>query len=73
MNNIPTFAHYELYLYCQNHGLYKLWPFDSHIECLVAYHILRYKASQILLSSCFFIPILGVWTMVVLNTILATY
>jgi hypothetical protein len=73
MYNIPTFALYQLNFYHHNHGFYKLWLFDLHIECLMAYHILSYKASQIPLNSYFLIPILGVWTMVVLNTILATY
>ncbi len=57
MYNIPTFALYQLNFYCHNHGLYKLWPFNLHIECLVAYNILSYKAFQILHSSCFLIPI----------------
>lgn len=73
MYNIPTFALYQLNFYRHNHGLYKLWSFNLHIECLVAYHILSYKASQVPFSSCFLIPILGVWTMVVLNTIPITY
>jgi len=56
MYNIPTFALYQLNFYRHNHGLYNLWLFDSHIECLMAYHILSYKASQIPLSFVFSYP-----------------
>jgi hypothetical protein len=45
----------------------KLWLFDLHIECLVAYHILSYKASQFPFSSCSLTPISSLWTLVVLK------